>query len=297
MRPGVWLGLGLVVLAALLDLQVVLRADPGPISGEVMADAVRVLKAHQQPGDLIVHSPLFSVTELAALGELPARPDLPVPAVRSGRRILLLDRNDQPMFGFGAEAKRVELPAPLVLRIFEPTGDAAAPVYELLSSLDPNVMKVERPEGTVSAVCNRARAEGGFDCPGEAEWLYAAPRTLRIGGADRECVWAHPTTGGVIVFTLPAPNAPAPGRHLELTVEAGMTDDAVTGTADGAPVGIDIRQNQQPKGRLSVPNQVGFRTGKFRVEAALPVELRITTARDGRRHHCLNATLTEVPGP
>ena len=76
-----------------------------------------------------------------------------------------------------------------------------------------------------------------------------------------------------------------------------MTAGAVTGTAAGAPVGIDIRQNQQPKGRLAVPNQVGFRTGKFRVDAAQPVELRITTARDGRRHHCLNATITEVPGP
>lgn len=297
MKLGVWLGLGLVLSAALLDLQVVLRGDPGPVAAEVMADAVRVLKEHQQPGDLIVHSPLFGVSELAALGELPARPDLPVAPVRSGRRILLLDRSDQPMFGFGAEAKRVELPAPLVLRIFEPTGDASAPVYELLPSLDPNVMRVERPEGTVSATCNRARAEGGFDCPGEAEWLYAAPRTLRIGGADRECVWAHPTTGGVIVFTLPAPNAPAAGRALTLTVEAGMTDDAVTGTADGAPVAIDIRQAQQPKGRLSVPNQVGFRSGTFRIDPGQPVELRITTLRDGRRHHCLNATINEVPGP
>lgn len=297
MRPLYGGGLLLVALLALLDLQVGLRSDPGPIPAEVMAAGVKALKERQRPGDLLVHSPLFGVTELSALGDLPARPDLPAPAIRQARRVLVLDRVDHPMYGFSAEAERVELPDPLVLRIFEPKGDVAAPVYELLANLDPNVLRIERPAGTVSARCTRSRAEGGFDCPGEAEWLYAAPRTLRIGGVDRECLWAHPTTGGLVVFTLPAPAPPAAGRHLTLKVEAGLTDDAVTGTPDGAPVVIDLLQGGAPKGRLVVPNQVGWRETTVRIDGGAAVELKVGTVRDGRRHHCLNAVITEEPGP
>jgi hypothetical protein len=296
MKLAFSIAVGVLVLAALLDLRIGIRGHDDPLPPEVMKAGVEAMRAQLQVGDVLVHSPLFGVREVAAFGELQVRPDLPVPAIRASRRVLLLDRADHPMYGFSTPDETIALPDPLVLKIWKPSGDAQVPMFELLTGLDPTSMRVERPEGRVSAVCNRPRAEGGFECPGEAEWLYAAPRTLRIGGRDVECVWAHPTTGGVIVFSIPAAIAPGPGRHLELEVEGGITDEAVTTTPDGAPVAFDIRQNGASIGRLNVPNKVGFHKAAMKIAPDQPIELRITTLRDGRRHQCINARVLEVGG-
>lgn len=286
---------GLVALGALLDLQVGLRPDLEPIPTEEMAEAVKALEAKRAPGDVIVHSPLLSVTELKPLGELRAKPDVPSPAVMGSRRVLVLDRSDARMAMPGRPETVERLTAHLELRLYAPKGDVDAPVYDLLSQLGPDVLHIERPIGKVSSQCRARRAEGGYQCPGEANWLYAAPRSLRIGGEERQCVWAHPTTGGAVVFTLPAPEPPAPGRDLVLELGGGLADDAVTGTPDGAPVYIDVKQGGRGLGRLTVPNRVGWRTLELGVEPGAPVVLSVTTPRDGRRHHCLDARIVDRP--
>lgn len=283
---------GVVAAGALLDLQVALRGDLTPVSAEDMARAKARLLALRQPGDVVVHSPLFTVRELQGLGDLPARPDRPSPAVMATRRVLVLDRTEAELFGLGQPEAEEALGPHLVLKTYAPAGGGTLAVFDLLTQLDSGMMSVERPVGRRSSVCTQPRPEGGWSCPGEAEWLYAAPRTLRIDGQDAQCVWAHPTTGGAVVFTLPDPGAPPAGRSLHLELQGGMTDDAVTGTADGAAVYIDVEQAGGRLGRLEVPNRVGWHRLKVPVGEG-QVTLRITTPRDGRRHHCVNARIIE----
>jgi|GEM_PF-2589789 len=286
---------GLIAGLAGLDLQVGLRGDLAPVPQAEMAEGVSRMKAVRRPGDVLVHSPLFSVAELKAFGDLQARPDRPRPEVLAARRVLLLDRAQAPMFGPKNPAQTEAIGEHLVLKVFEPSGDVEVPVFDLLTDLGPNVLRIERPVGVLKSRCTKRRAEGGWSCPGEAEWLYAAPRTLRIGGKNEECVWAHPTTGGAVVFTLPAPEAPAAGQDLVLELSGGMADDAVTGTPGGATVTIQATQGSKKIGRLLVPNKVGWHRLELSLEPGAPVDLSITTPRDGRRHHCVNARIVLRP--
>lgn len=291
-------GIGLcaaVILAALVDLQVGLRPDLSRISPEEMAEAVSALDEARAPGDVLVHSPLFTVAEASALGRLRAKPDVPRASVLASRRVLVLDRSDARMSIPGRPESVERVTQNLELRLYAPRGDVEAPIYDLLSELSPDSLHIERPPGRVKSRCKQARAEGGYRCPGQPDWLYAAPRSMRIGGEQRQCVWAHPTTGGAVVFTLPAPEPPPPGRDLVLVLGAGLTDEAVRGTADGAQVFVDVRQGADKLGRLVVPNQVGWRTLELGLGHGSPVVLSVTTPRDGRRHHCLDARIVARP--
>ena len=290
-----------VLVAAVIDLRVGLRGDLDRIPGDVMAAAAVKLRALQQPGDLIVHSPLFGIAELQALGDLRARPDLPAKKLRTRRRVLLLDRRDHPMFGFGDASDSIAFGDRLEIRVFERYSPRAASqgprdvhVFDLTEALSTTSMRIERPPGTVSSRCDRPRHEGGYACPGEAEWLYAARRQLRIDGEETPCVWAHPTVGGVVVIEIPAQPWPRPGHKLELHYSAALVDDAVRTTADGATVNTEIVQRERIKGRLAVPNRIGWAQTKVPIEPEVPTQLRITAVRDGRRHHCINAQVLET---
>ncbi len=288
------LGLSAVVLAALLDLQVAVRGDLRPVPADVMALAKTRLDAERHPGDLVVHSPLFSVEELQPLGGLQARPDRPIDSMLRSRRVLVLDCSDARMYLPGTPAQVIALDDPLELRIYQPSENAEVVLYDHYESVGERTMRVERG-GRITSRCTEPRGEGGYQCPGEAEWLYAAQRTFRVGGGEATCVWAHPTTGGVIVHEIPPQTAPPQGRKLELWVSAGLADDAVTGTPGGASVTTEIVQGGLTKGRVVVPNRIGWFETKVEIEPDVPVELRITTPRDGRRHHCLNAKVRELP--
>lgn len=291
----VWTLSAFVVLLAAMDLQVSLRPGLDPIPEAEMQEGVRQLRDRQQPGDVLVHSPLFTMVEQAPIGALRARPDRPRPEVMDSRRVLVLDRAEAPMSLLGAPKSREGIGDHLELRTYEPSGEREVPVYDLLSELGPKVLRIERPLGVVKSRCTQPRAEGGWSCPSEAEWLYAAPRTLRIGGQDAECVWAHPTTGGAVVFTLPGPQAPIAGRDLVLEVAGGLADDAVNGTPGGATVFVQVMQGARKLGRLAVPNAVGWHRLEVSLEPSTEVELIVTTSSDGRRHHCLNARVLERP--
>lgn len=286
-----------VAIAAALDLFVALRPDGDPLSNEAMGAARTAVKSAQKTGDLIVHSPLFRMSELQALGDLPSSAHVPAPKLRETRRILVIDRKDHPIFGLGEPAQTIDIEGSdhrLELKIYEPKGVIDVPLYALKESIQSSTMHVERPAGTVKSRCTQPRSEGGFSCPGEPEWLYVAKRSLRVGNEEVECVWAHPTTGGVIVFTIPAQSAPPAGRRLVLDFAGGFNDDAVRMTGDGAAVRADIMQKGESRGTVSAPNRVGWARSRVNVDPGEPIELRFSTPNDGRRHYCVNAELLEI---
>jgi hypothetical protein len=294
MKGPAVLALSAVAIAAAIDLRVALRGDPDSIPIGAMKSARARIDAEKKPGDQVVHSPLFSMEELAGLGDLSARPDRPVDAAMRSRRVLVLDRSDQRMYLPGAPAQVIALDDPLELRIYEPSENAEVAIFDLFDGLSDRSMRIER-NGRITSRCTRARAEGGYQCPGEPEWLYAAQRTFRVGSADGTCVWAHPTTNGAILFEIPGQPRPPEGRKLELIVSAGLADDAVTGTPGGAAVTTEITQGGAKVGSVVVPNRVGWFETRIEIDPESPVELRITTPRDGRRHHCINAKVMERP--
>ncbi|MEL6185008.1 MAG: hypothetical protein AAFU79_10320 [Myxococcota bacterium] len=184
----------------------------------------------------------------------------------------------------------------LVLRRFEPSGDGSGQVvvYDLTDALTPNTLTIERPAGKPVSRCRAARAEGGFACPGQAEWLHTAPRQLRIDGADQRCSWAHPSTGAAVVFTIPPPPPPPEGYVLQLRVRSALTDDAVRLTGDGSSVKTRVLQGGRRLGQVVRSNAVGWAEGKYLLGAEGSIRLEVTSVRDGRRHHCLDVQILEI---
>lgn len=289
----------LVLIASALDLSVALRPGLAPVPVAAIAAAKVELEARHRPGTLIVHSPLLGVSEVSALGAIAARPDLPAAPIRARRRVLLLDRSEVPMGGFGVPSEVVALQAGLAIKVFEPEDRAGGQLslFDLADGLGPTTLSIERPVGQVVSRCSTPRAEGGFSCPGQADWLYAAPRELRIDGADARCVWAHPTTGGAVVLEIPPPPQPTSGHRLEVEVASALTDDAVRMTGDGATVRTRVVQAAKSLGQLVRDNRIGWKRARYSVAAGQPIRLEVTAARDGRRHHCLDARVWEVPEP
>jgi hypothetical protein len=286
-----------VVIAALADLWVAVRPDLKRVDDAGMRAAADAVRKVLRPGDVVVHSPLLSVAELQHLGDLNATPHRPPAKLEATRRVLLLDRRDHPMFGFGAPSEVIDLPetgGTLEIRVFAPQSTSDLVVFDLRESLRATTMRIER-NGTITSRCTAPRTEGGYSCPGEPEWLYAAPRSLAIEGAESPCIWAHPTNNGAIVFEIPAQAAPAAGRRLVLALTAALTDEAVRLTGDGAPVRTEVFQAGVGKGMLNVPNRVGWQRTRISIDPGVPVELKVTTPRDGRRHHCINAEIFDMP--
>ncbi len=294
-RPRLLVMLGAVILALSADLIVSLRGDRALVSAATMASAKAKVQSLRTSGNVVVHSPLFSVSELSGLGELDAKPDLPGKDVLKSRRILLIDLAEAPMYGFGREAERHEIAEGVVLRIFEPSSEQPLTLFDIVGDLDRVELRIERPRGTVSSRCTARRAEGGRSCPGEAEWLYLAPRSLTIEGKNVSCVWAHPTTGGDVIMTLPPLPEPAEGRRLLLELSSGLTDDAVRQTPDGASVRTDVEQDGKIRGGVTLVNRIGWAKTEVPLEPKKPTDLRISTASDGRRHHCLMGRVIEEP--
>lgn len=286
----------MVLVAAGLDFWVALRGNSPEVEPEMMAAARREILARRAQGDRIVHSPLFSMRELQGLGDLESSPDLPEASVRASRRMLVLDKMAFPMHGFGVPKETIELEGGLILRIIEPTSHQGVLVFDLYDDIERLVLHIERPPGIVRSRCTTPRPEGGFGCPGEAGWLYAARTTQRIDGRDVRCVWNHPTTNGVVVLALPPQAEPPAGHRLILKLRAALTDEAVRTTPDGADVVTSVFQAGRALGQLVVTNQIGWFEREFVLEAGEPIELRVTTPRDGRRHHVLNAQVFEGGG-
>ncbi|MBI4816231.1 MAG: hypothetical protein HY791_08235 [Deltaproteobacteria bacterium] len=284
--------LGLAVLGAGLDAFILLRRRP-PISDSDMATAAEVLAESRRPGDVVVVSPLFSMRELAAFRAEVVSPAIPSPETLASRRVLLVDRTDVRTRMPGTPTKRLPIASALELSTYEPSGSSTIVVFDLIADLQKARMSVVR-DGHETA-CVQPRSEGGLGCAPEPEWLYLAPRSLELDGRTVSCVWAHPTTNGVIRIELPAIPAPPTGRKLVLELEGGLTDEAAT-TPDGASVDATVSQGQARLGAILVPNARGIRRASIPISGDVPARIEVTTARDGRRHFCLNVRIAEGPG-
>lgn len=282
-------GLGVAIGA---ELFVALRPPLAPVPAEDLAQAAAFVVDHAEAGEPVVHSPLFAPEILPALGSLAARPDLPPPALRR-RRIWIIDRAGVEMYVSDTQARETQARfGDVHVWTAEPSAAADAeggPLFDLRRDLAPGMMRVER-EGQVVSRCGRTRSAGGYACPGQPEWIYAAPHQQVIGGVERACVWAHPITDASVVFELPAQPDPGEAR-LRLTVGAGLSDVAVA-TPDGRPVRTVIRAPGRAPRTLTVPNRRGWYEETLEISPGAPVELEITTPFDGVRHHCIEATIS-----
>jgi hypothetical protein len=282
----------LVALASVWDLAVTLRGEPDEVSVGTIRKAADIVRASLRPGDLILHSPLFGMEALKGLGGLDATPAFPDEETSGSHRVWVIDRHPISPFVPRTPSEVDRLEGGVEVRRHEPVF-AQSRVYDLAESLTPETMTLEF--GSRRVRCKQPRSEGGFECPGQPEWLYVAKRSLAIeGGKFSVCVWAHPAHSQTVVLTLPALPVAEPDHSLWLRVSGAMTQEAVRGTPDGGPVHTDIDQGSidQPArrlGRLTVPNQVGWFVKDIPVQAGLPVHLRVSAPRDGRRHHCLRA--------
>lgn len=286
------LGVGFGIAAA-LELFAALRPPLAEATADEVAQAAARVEAERAPGDVVMHSPLLSPAALTGLGDMPASFHFPPQRLRN-QALWLVDRTGWPTRlprGYrGTEVARFG--AVTVRRAEPPAGSAGdGPLFDLLRDLEPGMMRVERPLGTVVSECRAPRSDEGFGCAGQKEWIYAAPHQQVIAGATKSCVWAHPITDATVVFQLPPP--PEVGKKLELTVGAGLADSAVQ-MADGRPVQTVIAASGRAARTLTVPNRPGWFEQTLEVKPGAPIELRITTPFDGMRHHCINATLRVV---
>lgn len=280
----------------LMDAYVALRPNSSKVPAAAMRSALKIIEENKKPGDIVVHSPLFSPSELAPLGKLDASPALPSARLRRSRRILVIDHNDAEMYGFGApkHSYRIENSSDLLVKIYEPDASTTGPVFDLYTDIKRVKMSVEKPVGKLVSNCTAPRASGGRSCPGQPDWLYLDRRQLIISGQAQECVWAHPTNNGVIVLTIPPLEDYASTKSLKLTVRTGLTDDAVRTTSDGASVVTEIHQDNRVLAKVTAPNRIGLVEKTVGIKMGQAVQLRVTSAKDGRRHHCIMASV-EAP--
>ncbi len=260
---------------AFVDAWVGLRPAPPPVHPANLQAALQKLQSERRPADVVVHSPLFEPALLGFLDEEVS----PAPA-RRGRQWVLDDAR-QPMFVPGQERARTRF-GDVLLRLVESSAVEGGPGFDLRRDLRADTLRLEDARGEVVTRCRVPRSQGGFACPGQPEWVYAAPTEVTIRGAPKDCVWAHPRQGLTLVFELPAPTEPS-----QLRLGAGLSDGATT-MAGGAPVELELRQGER-LGRLRVPNRRGWREKTLPIEPGAPVEIRIQTKHDGMRHLCIDA--------
>ena len=295
MRSGPLAMTLIVVMAAMVDIWVGGRPEPRSIPSEAMVKAVDQLKSLHRPGTLVVHSPLFTISELEALKSLAAGPALPSASEFKARRILLLDRADAPMRGFPKETESIDLGSLLVIRVFEPSWqDGQIVMYDLMDAFDASTLVIKDQKGDIVSRCTTNRSPSGYMCPGQPGWLYIAKENLVIGGESRLCVWAHPKSDKKVAFNLPAISQPQEGARLELSLFGGLADSAVSSESHGAAVMTRVIQEDVVRGSLMVRNQKGMQKQVMDIAAGQPTEIEVTTRNDSRRHHCINVVISGV---
>ena len=289
---GIKAALAIMSILWLMDGYVALRPNTSLATPEEVQAALNIIEKNKKPGDIVVHSPLLSPSELVHLGDLDASSALPSSRVRNSRRIIVLDQAHTKMYGFGSPKKtlRISDGSDLVVKVYEPDAAHSGPVFDLYTDIKQVQMSVEKPAGKVVSKCIAKRPSGGRSCPGQPEWLYLDRRKLVINGQSRECIWAHPTNNGVIVLTIPPLQTQTQHKTLNLKVQTGLTDDAIRTTPGGAEVQTEVQQKGQVLTKVIAPNRIGIYEKTVRIATDKEVQLRITSPKDGRRHHCVMAS-------
>lgn len=295
-----WGASAVLAAAALLELVELWQPSPPEITARSLMAARSELLRRRQPAQAVVLSPLLPPELTPSLVELGA--SVEIPPARRAPVLWVVDVQDEPLRLEGLEAERVVLPGPLVLRKVERPGAHGPPTpFDLVRDLSSGMMRVESAPGRVVATCDVPRPGGGFSCPGVPGWVHAARVRQTVNGEGRDCVWAHPISGRLLVVELPAMAVPE-GKALELTYGAALSDSAVRQAPNGAAIEHAIRQGGRTRSRLRVPNQPGWFERTVRLEPDLPIQWSISTREDGARHQCIDARMRFVaadpePGP
>lgn len=171
-------------------------------------------------------------------------------------------------------AKRVEL------RLYQMPSQHRA-LFSLLEHLAGAEVALNFPNRSLK--CQRRGLR--HQC-GAHSWRYIGPNNLMIGGHNRRCIWAHPTTNARLMVT--HPRVPLGNTLL---IHTGINDEAVQ--PGHGPVHMKVRIAGRELGTYTTPNQRGLRTFRINTKAwqgrKVAVTFEITTPHDGRRHYCFNA--------
>jgi hypothetical protein len=124
--------------------------------------------------------------------------------------------------------------------------------------------------------------DGGWRCAHLADWMYVATTDLQRDGKGRNCLWAHPPSGGrpLIIRFDSVPSG-------ELVFGHGMSEKA-SHSNNKEPVKVRLKW-RGGAAESQIGNQPAWRTSKHRVEGFL--ELEISAKQDGQRHHCFTAAI------
>ena len=123
---------------------------------------------------------------------------------------------------------------------------------------------------------------GGKRCAHLPNWMHVSPTQLTRSNTTYDCLWAHPPSG----------NRPLTIRYSQipkgkLTFEHGLSDTAARSN-NRQPVRVKLKW-ASGEAALSVGNNDGWKRSKHQVEGFL--ELQISAAQDGQRHHCFKAVI------
>lgn len=163
----------------------------------------------------------------------------------------------------------------LVLQSF--TVARQPPVFQLSADL---------AEVTGSTEEGPCRFDGeGLRCPG-GPWMRLQTGEHEVERKGRRCVFLHPPREGALRLVLPA----MPGRRV--VVGVGFASSVAALDPEGAPVELALLVDGRARGSIELrPGDERW----HRVELDLPagegpLELRLSSPRDARRHLCAEVT-------
>ena len=161
--------------------------------------------------------------------------------------------------------------------------------YNLLRNL--HLASVHRMGDRIEPCPRRADV---FACAGEP-WFTVDVRSVNMGGAPFECIYAHPREDGDLVIVFP--DTPG-GRRL--TLEGGIDDDGVY-YPRGADVELAVEADGRTIGRVTFGNVPGVQEHVMTFDAPLagpvPLVVKIATENQDTRHFCFTGWLEPVAGP
>ena len=129
--------------------------------------------------------------------------------------------------------------------------------------------------------CNQPH-NGGKRCAHLPNWMHVSPTQLTRSNTTYDCVWAHPPSGNRSL-TIRYNRIP----KGELIFEHGLSDTAARSN-NRHPVRVRLRW-LNGEASQSVGNQDNWKRSEYQVDGFL--ELQISAAQDGQRHHCFRAVI------
>jgi len=289
--------LGLLGLALLWGLAVLaLRGDVAVADADLEAMAGHI-EAELPRGVVVVHPPWRDDVAARLRVRLPRKDVRLAAPVQEGAprpplALLRVGASPGPGGYSGLLPGRQARHGPLALELYS-AGALVKPVVapstgRSLLLDDVAALKARVVIGDREVVCDDFDPAGPrYRCPTLPEWNHVGRRSLEIGGAARDCLWAHPITGGRIEIT-----APWPSGASHLTVWHGLADTAAA-APNGQPVSLEVRAGERLLERIEQKNAPGWNQHNVELgeEAADVVTFVITTPHDGARHFCIDARL------